>query len=204
MLPEIENLPPVITLSGLANSGKNSTLDALGHRFPGYALEDCSLIVRAMADERGIPFEKFVDRVTNEPGFMPDYDRQIDDRAIALMRKPPVIIAGRVQHWIARGLGIQSFNVCLDAFPHTRARRGYVKNGTPFEESHRRDANDLLRYAKWDPKLTLPAEVGSGRHQVHLRVWTEAFSIEGVAQVIADSIRAYARRETFNPYPGYA
>lgn len=194
-----QKLPPVITLSGLANSGKNATLQALARHFPGYALEDCSLIVRAVAKERGIPFEEFVQRVTHEPGFMPDYDRQIDERAAQILREPPVIVAGRIQHWVARGLGIDSFNVCLDASPDVRAERGFRKGGVDHDGSHRRDADDLERYRRMDPNIALPADVGVERHHVHMVISTEDYSPEEVAERIAACARCHANGFSFGP-----
>jgi cytidylate kinase len=200
-------LPPLITLSGLRKSGKNWSMAALQRRLPRFEFADCSAVARAIALERGYGpdrFGEFVRRVSEEPGYYPDYDDEIERRALALMlERQPLVIAGRVQHYVARvhpELKGLTFTVCLDASREERERRAVAGGEEP---GSARDDGDLGRYReKIDTRLVLPAEVGDGPHDVHLRVSTQAYDPDEVAEIIIGSAALWHQGERYTPIWG--
>ena len=131
----------VITVSGLASSGKSVGAKALAQHFK---LEYISAgdIVRQLAKERNISLHEICHNVTK------DVDLEIDKRTIKYAIKGKVVLDGRLTGWVAgehakvRIIYITQFDV--------RAKRFAERENVNIEEARNfvenRDDKDIQRY----------------------------------------------------------
>jgi len=192
--------PQVIAITGLAQTGKNATLKALAKLLPSYATADCSDIARQWAKEKGFPdFEHFVRRVTDEPDFMPDYDRQIDAQSMERMKHPPLIIVGRLPHYFASVAKVEAFKVGLTLLTDRVRGSRAAKKGISLEKLHQRDVDDYRRYGDLYA-VSIPADVGDAPDDVHMEISTEFYAPDEVAAHIYETARCWANGWSFNPH----
>lgn len=122
----------VITISGLAGSGKSYCASALS-RFYGLPCHSAGSIFRQMALERGITIEELTIRAHNDP----QIDKEIDCRSEELARGGGVILEGRLVAYFASS-SPHRLSFYLTAPFEERSQRIAEREGIPLEEARER------------------------------------------------------------------
>ncbi len=114
----------VLTISGLAGSGKSSAAKALAKKF---RLRHVSAgdTFRALAKERKMDLIQLGRYVEKHPQF----DKTIDKLMLAEARKGGVIVDGRAQGFLTKKAGIEALRVFLTVDPKVAAKRVAKRDG---------------------------------------------------------------------------
>lgn len=133
---------PVITVSGLAGSGKSAAASAIAKHF-GLELVTVGDIFRRLAGEEGTSLEKYLAR--NPVGVHIKADRA----TYSLAKRGGCVLVGRLTGLVA---GPSAFKIFLVAPLQIRARRVALRDGISYREAllavRRRDRLDLSTYRK--------------------------------------------------------
>lgn len=134
--------PPVITVSGLAGSGKSAAASAIARRF-GLELVTVGDIFRRLAREEGVSLEKYLSR---NPV---DVHVKADRATYSFAKKGGCVLVGRLTGLIA---GPSAFKIFLVAPLEVRAKRVALRDGISYREAllavRKRDLLDRSTYRK--------------------------------------------------------
>lgn len=134
--------PPVITVSGLAGSGKSAAASAIAKRF-GLELITVGDIFRRLAREEGLSLEKYLAR--NPIGVHVKADRA----TYSFAKRGGCVLVGRLTGLIA---GPSAFKIFLVAPLEVRAKRVALRDGISYREAlpavRKRDRIDWSTYKR--------------------------------------------------------
>lgn len=176
-----------ITIGGLPGTGTTTacrTLEALTQLRYVYAGQ----IFRDMAKEHRMSLEQF-GRYCEEH---PEMDRSLDDRQLALLRGPPLLLEGRLSGFLAHRERLPAFKVWFTCDPWVRAERIVKREGGDVEdrmaEMRRREESEKKRYVAfygYDP---------ADLSVYDLVVDSTELTPQGVVDAVLDGYRAPAPR----------
>ncbi|MDI6887228.1 MAG: AAA family ATPase [Candidatus Thermoplasmatota archaeon] len=137
----------IITLSGLAGSGKTTVAKILANKL-NYKYLSAGELFRNIAKERNTSLEQLLELAEKNPGI----DRELDKMVMKLASEGSTVVEGRLVGWHAKQYGMSSIRVWLEASFETRARRVAKRDGKSFEivteEIQKRENSDWQRF--WD------------------------------------------------------
>ncbi len=133
---------PVITVSGLAGSGKSAAASAIARHF-GLELVTIGDIFRRLARKEGLSLEKYLSR--NPVGVHVKADRA----TYSLAKRGGCVLVGRLTGLVA---GPSAFKIFLVAPLEVRAQRVALRDGISYREAlhavRKRDRIDLSTYER--------------------------------------------------------
>lgn len=136
--------PRIIAISGKSGCGNTTVCNILAQRL------GCRLInytFRAMAQDRGLPFEELLRLANADPDYA--YDRELDAKQVELAREGDCVIGSRLAMWL---LPDASLRVYLAGSLEARAARIHAREGSSLAEklafTRERDKSDHERYLK--------------------------------------------------------
>ncbi len=134
--------PPVITVSGLAGSGKSAAASAIARHF-GLELVTVGDIFRRLAREDGLSLDKYLSKNPKNVHI------KADRAAYLLAKRGGCVLVGRLTGLVA---GPSAFKIFLVAPLQVRARRVALRDGISYREAllavRRRDRIDLSTYRR--------------------------------------------------------
>ena len=138
----MERSPFIIAVSGKSGCGNTTVSGLLKERL---GLRLINFTFRSLAAERGITLQKVLELARDDPA----WDREVDQRQVAMAREGDCVIGSRLAIWM---IPEAALSVYLHASPETRARRIWNREGGKYEEvlafTQSRDAQDTARYAE--------------------------------------------------------
>lgn len=138
----MERSPFIIAVSGKSGCGNTTVSEKLAKRL---GLRLINFTFRSLAAERGITLQKVLELARDDPA----WDREVDQRQVAMAREGDCVIGSRLAIWM---IPEAALSVYLHASPETRARRIWNREGGKYEEvlafTQSRDAQDTARYAE--------------------------------------------------------
>lgn len=136
--------PRIIAISGKSGCG-NTTLSRLLAQRLGFRLINYTF--RAMAEDRGIPFEEMLKLANADPSY--SFDRELDAKQVALAREGDCVIGSRLALWLLPDACLRIF---LAGSLEARAGRIHEREGDSLPEklafTRERDKSDHERYLK--------------------------------------------------------
>ena len=134
--------PFIIAVSGKSGCGNSTVSGLLAERL---GLRLINFTFRNLAAERGITLQRVLELAKDDPA----WDREVDERQVAMAREGDCVIGSRLAIWL---LEDASLSVYLHASPEIRARRIWNREGGKFEDvlafTQSRDAQDTARYGE--------------------------------------------------------
>ncbi len=138
----MEGSPFIIAVSGKSGCGNSTVSSLLAERL---GLRLINFTFRNLAAERGITLQQVLELARDDPS----WDREVDERQVAMAREGDCVIGSRLAIWLLKEA---SLSVYLHASPETRARRIWNREGGKYEDvlafTQSRDAQDTARYAE--------------------------------------------------------
>ncbi len=138
----MDGTPFIIAVSGKSGCGNTTVSGLLAERL---GLRLINFTFRSLAAERGITLQRVLELAKDDPS----WDREVDERQVAMAREGDCVIGSRLAIWM---IPDASLSVYLHASPETRARRIWNREGGKFEEilafTQSRDAQDTSRYSE--------------------------------------------------------
>jgi CMP/dCMP kinase len=166
----------IIAISGKSGCG-NSTVSRLLAQRLGRKLVNYTF--HTMADEMGLPFERLLEMASADSS----YDRQLDDRQVAMAHEEDCVIGSRLAIWLVRDAQLK---VYLHASSEVRAERIRTREGGGAQDvlsfTKRRDQLDRERY------LSLYGIDNDRYDFADLVINTERMNPERIADVIAAAV----------------
>jgi len=133
----------VIAISGLHGTGKTTQARYIAERFKLRHFS-AGMIMRRMAEERGIGLDEF-SRIVEE---QPEIDKLIDAASITEAEKGNVVLDARLAAWMAGDKA--DIKILLTAPLEVRAKRIAVRDGKSFEQALKetivREESEKRRY----------------------------------------------------------
>lgn len=138
----MEASPFIIAVSGKSGCGNSTVSEKLAKRL---GLRLINFTFRSLAVERGITLQRVLELAREDSA----WDREVDERQVAMAREGDCVIGSRLAIWM---IPDASLSVYLHASPETRARRIWNREGGKYEEvlafTQSRDAQDTARYGE--------------------------------------------------------
>ena len=173
-------LPRIIAISGKSGCG-NTTLSRLLAQRMGFRLINYTF--RAMAEDRGIPFEDMLKLANADPSY--SIDRELDAKQVALAREGDCVIGSRLAIWLLPDAFLRIFLA-----GSLEARAGRI---------HEREGDNLLK------KLAFTKERDKSDHERYLKIYgidndnlsaadliinTEAWKPEAEVEIIVTALNS--------------
>ena len=138
----MDGSPFIIAVSGKSGCGNSTVSGLLAERL---GLRLINFTFRNLAAERGISLQRVLELARDDSA----WDREVDERQVAMAREGDCVIGSRLAIWM---IPDASLSVYLHASPETRARRIWNREGGKYEEvlafTQSRDAQDTARYSE--------------------------------------------------------
>lgn len=139
-------MKPVISISGLAGSGKTTCALAIARDF-GLKYFSTGKIFRELAEKYGMSLAEFSHLAEKEDTI----DRKIDEAAKKAAEEGYVVLDGRLTGWFCRH--VPSLKIWLKAPLEVRVERIAERDHIPFEEAKiktlMREKSEIKRYEKY-------------------------------------------------------
>ncbi|HAE23275.1 MAG TPA: cytidylate kinase [Spirochaetaceae bacterium] len=166
----------IIAISGKSGCGNSTVSRLLAERLKRRLV---NYTFHTMADEMGLPFERLLEMASADSS----YDRQLDDRQVAMAHEQDCVIGSRLAIWLVRDAQLK---VYLHASSEVRSERIRTREGGNAEEvlsfTKRRDQLDRERY------LSLYGIDNDRYDFADLVINTERMNPERIADVIAAAV----------------
>jgi len=176
--------PLIVAISGKSGCG-NSTVSRLLSERLGTKLINYTF--RAMAIEKGIPFEEMLRLANRDPDFA--YDRALDTKQVELARQGDCVIGSRLAMWLLPDASLRLF---LSGSLEVRAARIHDREGAESAEklafTRERDESDHLRY------LTIYGIDNDDLSAADLVINTELWMPEAIVDIVAAALGLAKRR----------
>lgn len=138
----MDGSPCIIAVSGKSGCGNTTVSEKLSKRL---GLRLINFTFRSLAAERGITLQRVLELARDDSA----WDREVDERQVAMAREGDCVIGSRLAIWLLKDA---SLSVYLHASPETRARRIWSREGGRYEDvlafTQSRDAQDTARYGE--------------------------------------------------------
>lgn len=136
--------PRIIAISGKSGCGNTTLCRLLAKRL---GLRLINYTFRAMAEDRGIPFEEMLKLANADPSY--SFDRELDAKQVELARQGDCVIGSRLAVWLLPDAHLRIF---LAGSLEARAGRIHEREGNSLAEklafTRERDTSDHERYLK--------------------------------------------------------
>jgi CMP/dCMP kinase len=166
----------IIAISGKSGCGNSTVSRLLAQRLKRKLV---NYTFHTMADEMGLPFERLLEMASADSS----YDRQLDDRQVAMAHEEDCVIGSRLAIWLVRDAQLK---VYLHASSEVRAERIRTREGGSAQDvlsfTKRRDQLDRERY------LSLYGIDNDRYDFADLVINTERMNPERIADVIAAAV----------------
>jgi CMP/dCMP kinase len=166
----------IIAISGKSGCGNSTVSRLLAQRLKRKLV---NYTFHTMADEMGLPFERLLEMASADSS----YDRQLDDRQVAMAHEEDCVIGSRLAIWLVRDAQLK---VYLHASSEVRAERIRTREGGGAQDvlsfTKRRDQLDRERY------LSLYGIDNDRYDFADLVINTERMNPERIADVIAAAV----------------
>ena len=137
----------IITISGLAGSGKSTIAKLLSEKIK-YKYVSVGNIFRECAKKKHLSLEDFLKQVEENP----ETDKEIDKKIFENAKKDNIIIEGRLIGIFAKKNDIDSLRVWLNTDEKTRINRIAKRDNIYYDEALKnvkmREVSDSYRYKK--------------------------------------------------------
>ena len=170
------NRTQIIAISGKSGCGNSTVSRLLAERLERRLV---NYTFHTMADEMGLPFERLLEMASADSS----YDRQLDDRQVAMAHERDCVIGSRLAIWLVRDAQLK---VYLHASSEVRAERIRTREGGNAQDvlsfTKRRDQLDRERY------LSLYGIDNDRYDFADLVINTERMAPDRIADVIAAAV----------------